>query len=68
MMLTKGRSLDRPFCEGVARLFPQQEEAEKSRVVADPRLQPLKLQNKSVIANRGHRSGTEITIALWLQR
>jgi hypothetical protein len=52
----------------VERLFLQQEEAEKSRVVANPRLQPLKLQNKSVVANRDHRSAPKITIALWLQR
>jgi hypothetical protein len=70
MKLTKGRPLDRPFCEGVERLFLQQEEAEaeKSRVVANPRRQPLKLQNKSVVANRDHRSAPKITIALWLQR
>jgi hypothetical protein len=42
MMLTKGRRWTVPFAKGVERLFLQQEEAEKSRVVTNPRRQPLK--------------------------
>jgi hypothetical protein len=55
------------FAKGVERLFLQQEEAEKSRVVANPRLQPLKLQNKSVVQTEATAAAPKITVALWLQ-
>lgn len=53
-MLTKGRSLDRPFCEsGCSVYFFGRKKQRNPVVVGDPRLKPFELQKKDFGARVG---------------